>query len=561
VSQTIQGPDGNLYQFPEGTTKEAAVAYFKKKGIGRALAAVSSVRPDNAIDRLLPPGAAIGPERHRTGLGGLEDAISNLKMRFEMMGDRGFAQGATENLPLTSIPEGLLKILRGATKGAEGQPWQATKDIVGGGLKVGEIPFSFIAPESAAKKAAAMSSKSAAKMLTDAVNPAAEQLPRFEKAIGEHLDKIITFAASKGIKLDSLENLAEAMKEASTSIRSHYYDKLLGPFKDAPADLSAIKGYAGETSSPSTASLGQLDARLSQINAELSPKYGKASEIAARSAVKSSAELNAEASSIRKVLYGRLGELSGIGAEAVAKTRSAFGSLEKLAETTTESASTARVAANKAAREPMTLNPLSNTKQFVADKALAKLQGNPVAKAVRSAMSRAEVKPYALPEPNPAAMAAATRSAPIQGASRAIGTVGTPTAEEIAAQGQKLQNRVSQVLKSRGKIIRKPIWEMSEDELEQLRRGAGRPGTLSPLERMKVATDKVNSLKMQIARNPGDYNAVSQLRQAEDELGTLQKSAWPQGYQAPPKAGGGANYSAEDLAKLKKNAPKSWGLE
>jgi hypothetical protein len=30
----FQGPDGKHYLFPDGTTKEAAISYFKKKGIG-----------------------------------------------------------------------------------------------------------------------------------------------------------------------------------------------------------------------------------------------------------------------------------------------------------------------------------------------------------------------------------------------------------------------------------------------------------------------------------------------------------------------------------------------
>lgn len=31
---TVQGPDGKTYQFPSGTTKDSAISYFKKKGIG-----------------------------------------------------------------------------------------------------------------------------------------------------------------------------------------------------------------------------------------------------------------------------------------------------------------------------------------------------------------------------------------------------------------------------------------------------------------------------------------------------------------------------------------------
>jgi hypothetical protein len=34
VSVQVQGPDGATYQFPDGTDKNAAIAYFKKKGIG-----------------------------------------------------------------------------------------------------------------------------------------------------------------------------------------------------------------------------------------------------------------------------------------------------------------------------------------------------------------------------------------------------------------------------------------------------------------------------------------------------------------------------------------------
>jgi hypothetical protein len=43
----VTGPDGKQYQFPDGTTKEAAIAYFKKKGIG-----VKSAETPSALSRL-----------------------------------------------------------------------------------------------------------------------------------------------------------------------------------------------------------------------------------------------------------------------------------------------------------------------------------------------------------------------------------------------------------------------------------------------------------------------------------------------------------------------------
>lgn len=39
---TVQGPDGQTYQFPDGTTKDTAVSYFRKKGIGTRVAGLPS---------------------------------------------------------------------------------------------------------------------------------------------------------------------------------------------------------------------------------------------------------------------------------------------------------------------------------------------------------------------------------------------------------------------------------------------------------------------------------------------------------------------------------------
>jgi hypothetical protein len=41
----IEGPDGNTYQFPDGTDKAAAIRYFKSKGIGVPRSAASPIAP------------------------------------------------------------------------------------------------------------------------------------------------------------------------------------------------------------------------------------------------------------------------------------------------------------------------------------------------------------------------------------------------------------------------------------------------------------------------------------------------------------------------------------
>src|SRR5689334_15670801 len=54
-SQTVQGPDGKLYLFPDGTTREQAIAYFRSKGIGASPDARSApeVMPNDPIDEFI----------------------------------------------------------------------------------------------------------------------------------------------------------------------------------------------------------------------------------------------------------------------------------------------------------------------------------------------------------------------------------------------------------------------------------------------------------------------------------------------------------------------------
>jgi len=54
---TVTGPDNKPYEFPDGTTKDTAVAYFKKKGVGGAPAAAPPPEPPGFLKRY---GQAIG---------------------------------------------------------------------------------------------------------------------------------------------------------------------------------------------------------------------------------------------------------------------------------------------------------------------------------------------------------------------------------------------------------------------------------------------------------------------------------------------------------------------
>ena len=405
------------------------------------------------------------------------------------------------------------------------------------------------------------SPEEAARRLTDAINPPAKQMPGFQVELARHLDKIVEFAERRGLKLNSIDNLAKAIQGGGQELKNYWYEKVLGPVKGNKVLTSGIPGYSG-SGEGAEATLEQLDRRLSDINNELAPKYGKEG-LAAQQAVKTEAQLNAEAAGIRKVLYPKLSELTGIPAEQLASTRQAMGSMRKLGDQTQLSASTARRKLNTAKNAPKTFNPLDRGgKNFVLDEILKRDPLKAAGRTIEETLGRTNVPKYQSPAVKPASTPQSVRPTPVTGESKPIGSAQTPSAEDIAGHQQNLQDRISKVLASRGQTVRKPIWEMGEDELEQLRRGGGRPGTVSPLEQMKVAQDKVNSLRMQIARNPGDYNAVSQLQKAEGDLETLQNSLMSKAAPGGPRTvssegGGGSNYSAEQLAEFK----KKWGIK
>lgn len=315
-----------------------------------------------------------------------------------------------------------------------------------------------------------MSVKSAAREITDAINPVPKQIPAFQKTVGEHLDKIVTFAKANNIDISSIEGIAQAMKGSGDWIRNHYYNEMLGPVKDRPASIAGtIKGYSGETASPSTATLGQLDARLSQINAELNPKYSKGG-IAGQAAVKSATELNAEASGIRKELYGGIAKATGLDPKVVADTRGSFGALEDLAEKTGSAASKERFAANKAERAPLTVNPFSGGKHFIADKAISKLRGDVVGKKLSGAMSKVKVPNYELPRVSPTQVPRGESYNPIRGVSKEFPTfsredVGAEVKSKLSRRQQANELARKQTEQTRAvRAQRHPYWKFGADD-------------------------------------------------------------------------------------------------
>lgn len=136
-TQPVQGPDGNLYQFPYGTTKEAAIAYFKKKGIG----APSFGTPIRSEAKLSP----------RTGTGGfLENVEADIRggtgatwlgRLLKKMGAKGTEYGVSKEAGefISSPALGAVHTAQGAAMLPQ-HPWEGLKKTVSGVAEAGTIP-------------------------------------------------------------------------------------------------------------------------------------------------------------------------------------------------------------------------------------------------------------------------------------------------------------------------------------------------------------------------------------------------------------------------------------
>src|ERR1700677_2915713 len=97
----VEGPDGNTYQFPDGTDKNAAIKYFKAKGIGAAGAATASAPPKLNVGA---PSTQPMSQQYLVG-GGTPEPLSNTVGR--MAHDAVRTQGALSAMVPTAIHRSL----------------------------------------------------------------------------------------------------------------------------------------------------------------------------------------------------------------------------------------------------------------------------------------------------------------------------------------------------------------------------------------------------------------------------------------------------------------------
>ena len=159
---TVIGPDQREYQFPDGTTKETAVRYFKSKGIGVAKApgvgSISAYKPD------------------------LAQKLADWRQQLSEFANRGagsYKVGNTSAIAdfMASAPMGALRMAKGGVEAGKGKVWQGTKDLAGGALEAGTIPSLLFAPEGTAAAKRLLPSTEKAGKLLEAVEQVAGHVP------------------------------------------------------------------------------------------------------------------------------------------------------------------------------------------------------------------------------------------------------------------------------------------------------------------------------------------------------------------------------------------------
>lgn len=198
--------------------------------------------------------------------------------------------------------------------------------------------------------------ESNAQNFAKALAPPIRAVERIKGAAAE-VPAVLDYAQRNDVPINGKLDFAKAAEGAAKEIQSHYDDKLLRPhsgkFQTVP------EGYNGELSGNgrNQATLGQINSRVNEINAELKSNFRKSLASETSGAQASDAELNAEKNTLTKILHSKLADMNGLEPEDIANTRQRAGKLRSLAEETKLSGNQDTVAAGRrdggAARTPV----------------------------------------------------------------------------------------------------------------------------------------------------------------------------------------------------------------
>jgi hypothetical protein len=304
MSVNVQGPDGKTYAFPDGTDKSAAIAYFKRKGIGGSSVEQNrKATADRAAWMKVPhsnkPAPVFGrndADRFKMDLSSLTENASPILATAGAVGGGAVAgpPGAVAGAAYGGyVGKGIERDVGGEprsagaelTAGAE----QGALELAGGlaAKGVGKLigpAVERLAPKAIQRLTRATAEKSSAGVPHEAIERTIGdiekellKLPPQERTVGGFLDAVTK--AREGIHAEYGNALGPyARQEVNTRPIADAIRALKKPWMDVPGmgaeEKAAIDKAATQFERPMTA--GQLDSLREQLNTDLASLYGKA---------------------------------------------------------------------------------------------------------------------------------------------------------------------------------------------------------------------------------------------------------------------------------------------
>jgi hypothetical protein len=224
----------------------------------------------------------------------------------------------------------------------------------------------------------------AAEKLTDAVIPKKEQMAKFQSNVEDTLLDARNAAKRNGYDITDRPSMARAYRGGADDLKAIYDDKMLAPVK-GKLPVKDIPGYEGAQLDANSASAAQLNKRLTDINGELYQSYEKGGQ-AAQAAVKTKAQLTAEARGIRAVLDPAISDATGYDVATIADTRSRFGKMYDVADKVETSINRGRVTENLKAQGEKMPTSLQEGGISTATRLKRTVFGHPADRAVNQVM-------------------------------------------------------------------------------------------------------------------------------------------------------------------------------
>jgi len=265
MSVNVQGPDGKTYAFPDGTDKSAAIAYFKRKGIGG-----SSVEQNRKATADRAAWMKVPHSNKPAPVFGRNDA-DRFKMDLSSLTENASPILATAGAELTAGAE------QGALELAGGLAAKGVGKLIGPAVER-------LAPKAIQRLTRAAAEKSSAGVPHEAIERTIGdiekellKLPPQERTVGGFLDAVTK--AREGIHAEYGNALGPyARQEVNTRPIADAIRALKKPWMDVPGmgaeEKAAIDKAATQFERPMTA--GQLDSLREQLNTDLASLYGKA---------------------------------------------------------------------------------------------------------------------------------------------------------------------------------------------------------------------------------------------------------------------------------------------